>query len=353
MEVPDGQSLFAFGARQKQRMNDAEVSSVTPYVLALSIVLQFAAGILALRLIRLTGERVAWGFIAVAISLMAVRRCVSLSYILAGFPSGKPDMLAESIALGVSVMLLTGMARIAPLFSAIKRSEKSARQAARRMEESQRMYRTLAENLPGVVYRVHLRENCRMQFFNKVAESVIGYSEAELAKGGICSIEPLIAYQDYNEFESVVDRAVAERKHYCVEYRIRRKGGCIGWLMDEGAPVYNSAGQPLYIDGVFFDVTQQKKLSEALRESEATHRRIVETAAEGIWAVGVDGATTFVNARMAELLGYEDHEIIGKQLTAFMFEEDANDHRLKTENRRQGAAERYERRFRRKDGRIL
>jgi PAS domain-containing protein len=58
--------------------------------------------------------------------------------------------------------------------------------------ESERAYRTLAENLPGIVYRVFVRENNRLQFFNKVAPKVTGYAEEELAPGQICSIEPHI-----------------------------------------------------------------------------------------------------------------------------------------------------------------
>ena len=92
---------------------------------------------------------------------------------------------------------------------------------------------------------------------------------------------------------------------------------------------------------------------EALIASEAKYRRIVDTATEGIWVVGPDTMTTFVNSRMAEMLGYQAGEMIGQPLTAFMFEEDAPDHLKKTEARRKGVSENYERRFRRKDGQTV
>ena len=88
-----------------------------------------------------------------------------------------------------------------------------------------------------------------------------------------------------------------------------------------------------------------------LKESEARYRQIVDTANEGIWVVGPDALTTFVNARMAEMLGYSIEEMIGRSATDFMCEEDALDHERKMENRRQGKQEDYERRFRHRDGR--
>ncbi len=92
---------------------------------------------------------------------------------------------------------------------------------------------------------------------------------------------------------------------------------------------------------------------EALRESETKYRQIVDTSTEGIWAIGPDLTTTFVNARMTEMLGYTSEEMIGKPAAAFMFEEDRPDHYRKMETRRQGVPESYERRYRRKDGQVM
>lgn len=90
-----------------------------------------------------------------------------------------------------------------------------------------------------------------------------------------------------------------------------------------------------------------------LRESEAKYRRIVDTANEGIWILTPDGATAFVNASMARMLGYEPDEMIRQPVTNFMYEEDIPDHIRRMEFRRQGTPENYERRLRHKDGRTV
>ena len=96
-----------------------------------------------------------------------------------------------------------------------------------------------------------------------------------------------------------------------------------------------------------------REREEALRESENKYRRIVDTANEGIWVVDEDCSTTFVNARITEMLGYGVEEMIGRRFEVFMFAEDLADNARKMEARRQGVAEQFERRYRCKDGHTL
>jgi PAS domain S-box-containing protein len=84
--------------------------------------------------------------------------------------------------------------------------------------------------------------------------------------------------------------------------------------------------------------------------SEKKFRHIIDTASEGIWVLGTDARTTFVNARMPVMLGYSDEDMIGRPLTDFMFEEDAADHIRIMEIIRQGLPAHYERRFLHKYG---
>ncbi|MDD2900741.1 MAG: PAS domain S-box protein, partial [Desulfuromonadaceae bacterium] len=110
---------------------------------------------------------------------------------------------------------------------------------------------------------------------------------------------------------------------------------------------------PLAIERALDEIREQRarrRAEEELRVSEGKYRRIVDTATEGIWQIGPDTLTTFVNARMGEMLGYPVTEMIGRPMSAYMFEEDVPDHLLKMENRRHGQPEHYERRFRREDG---
>ncbi len=101
------------------------------------------------------------------------------------------------------------------------------------------------------------------------------------------------------------------------------------------------------------DITVRKQAEEEARRSEARYRRIVETAQEGIWQVDADDRTTFVNQRMADLLGYTVAEMQGQSLWAFVTEDAHALVQASMARRRAGEASQGEVAYRRKDGTVL
>jgi len=90
-----------------------------------------------------------------------------------------------------------------------------------------------------------------------------------------------------------------------------------------------------------------------LQRSEEKYRRIVDTSNEGILILDTRHLTTFINEKMAKLLGYEENEILGRPPSDFMFAEDVTDHLRKMKNRRENIGEEYDRRMIRKDGKTI
>lgn len=100
-------------------------------------------------------------------------------------------------------------------------------------------------------------------------------------------------------------------------------------------------------------MAELQTMGQALQKSEEEFRRIVATANEGIWVLGADTRTTFVNPVMSEMLGCSSDAMIGRPMSDFLPEEDHADHSERMAARSRGASEHYERRFRRGDGQLL
>jgi len=173
--------------------------------------------------------------------------------------------------------------------------------------ESELAYRTLSGNLPGMVYRVHLRENGRMQFYNDMPVRITGYTADELTTGKVCSIEPLILDEDRPGVEEAVTNAIAETRAFAVEYRLKRKDAGIRWMEERGMPVYSTDGSPLYIDGVIFDITEHKQDEIKLK----LFRSLLDNTRDGIEVI--DPVTMrFLDVNQSECLnlGYSREELL-------------------------------------------
>ena len=95
------------------------------------------------------------------------------------------------------------------------------------------------------------------------------------------------------------------------------------------------------------------RLRRATREaarSEDWHRRLVETSGEGIWVTDSEARITYANPRIAEILGVEVEEVVGRKTRIFFFRPISRSEKIRFENLRQGLKDQFDRRLRRKDG---
>jgi PAS domain S-box-containing protein len=148
-----------------------------------------------------------------------------------------------------------------------------------------------------------------------------------------------------------VGRALAGETVLDFEYAFTRPGESDERLAQASAvPLHDAAGQVTAALAVFSDVTRERRLVRDLAASEERYRRIVETSREGIWIIDAAGETTFVNHRLAEMLGYGVDEMRGASFLSFMDEAERATALRNVARRREGIAEGHDFKFRRRDG---
>ncbi|PKL58567.1 MAG: hypothetical protein CVV33_10705, partial [Methanomicrobiales archaeon HGW-Methanomicrobiales-4] len=136
------------------------------------------------------------------------------------------------------------------------------------------------------------------------------------------------------------------------EFELIRKDGAGFSARIEGIRVEKIDGS-IQVRIAMSDVTQCKRVEKDLRESEKRYRMLIETLNEGVWVIDKDSITTFVNPRMAEILGYTAQEMIGKSLFSFMDEQGQRICTQNLERRRQGIKEHHDFEFLKQDGTMI
>lgn len=142
---------------------------------------------------------------------------------------------------------------------------------------------------------------------------------------------------------------------------IKRLTAFASRLNDDKGTQISLVGQPLEIAdlGASLNEASIKLLSseqlliaerDRLHKSEENYRRLLDTIQEGIWVIDTDAVTSFVNPRMADILGYTVEEMLGRQLFSFMDEQGKQIAESNIECRKQGIQEQHDFEFIRKNG---
>jgi PAS domain S-box-containing protein len=216
------------------------------------------------------------------------------------------------------------------------------------LRESERKYRTLADSGQALIWTSGTDKLC--DYFNIPWLRFTGKTlEQELGNGWTEGVHP----DDFDRCLQTYVSAFDRREKFSMVYRLRRADGEYRWLLDDGTPRFDSAGTFLGYIGHCLDITEQQQNIEALRQSEEKYRRIVQTAQEGIWAMDSRMETTFVNPRLAEMLGYTPEAMLGRPIDDFIYPDDLEDHKLRVRERKQGKDGHYQRRLQHREGHFV
>src|SRR5215211_4651513 len=97
---------------------------------------------------------------------------------------------------------------------------------------------------------------------------------------------------------------------YRIEYRQIARDGRVVWVHDEATLIRDEEGNALYWLGVQYDITEQKRIEEELRQSEERFKVLSQEVVEGI-ILSENGRIIDANRSVTEMFGYRLEELIG------------------------------------------
>ncbi len=215
--------------------------------------------------------------------------------------------------------------------------------AEQELQASEERYRKLVEFSPAAI-GIHV--DGVIEYLNPAGMKILGARSADEVIG-----KPLMDFLHPSEEEQVKQRLEQLRMGKIKTLQELRGRRCTGEeFFISGISIPIGSGDPLRVQFVLFDVTETKRAEDALRKREEMYRRIVETANEGVWIIDEQARTTYVNQKMAEMLGYSVEEMEGSPLTDYLDDQEKERIKLRLERRRQGISAHYELKYLKRDG---
>ena len=187
------------------------------------------------------------------------------------------------------------------------------RQAEEALRESEERYRGVVQNTTAVILRLDLQGIIR--FANERALQYFGYSAEELfGKRAVGTIVPE-RESTGRDLAAMVD-GIAEnpdRYHSNSNENIRKNGERV-WMEWTNSGIYDRDGRLKEVLSVGIDTTARKQAEEALNESRQRLAVIVDSIADGFYALDRSWRFTHVNDAALRHMGKTREELLGRKL---------------------------------------
>ena len=183
------------------------------------------------------------------------------------------------------------------------------RRAEDALWESEKRYKTLVNNLHVGVYRNTVGPKGRFIEANPAIVRMFGYQNRE----EFLSISVSELYENPRDRKRYNEKIRSGGIVRNEELRLKKKDGKPLIASVSAVAVKDDNGNIKYYDGIIEDVTQQKKVEEALRESEERYRSVFENTSTAVGIIEEDMTISMANTQLEKLTGYRKEELEGKK----------------------------------------
>jgi len=148
------------------------------------------------------------------------------------------------------------------------------RQSVRAVREAEVKYRSLVEGLPAIVYVAEFGSDGEFKYVSPQVEAILGYTPKEFGSASVW-LQRIVAEDRHIAIDAESELLRGEGRVQW-EYRILAKDGRLVWIREEADSILDEDGHPQFLQGVMYDITDQKRgeeqLLKALEAEQETNR---------------------------------------------------------------------------------
>jgi PAS domain S-box-containing protein len=167
-----------------------------------------------------------------------------------------------------------------------------------RLRDSEAHFRAMANAAPAMLWITEPGGRC--SFLSTRWYEYTGQSEGEgLGYGWLDAVHP----DDRESSRVALGRADVRREAFSIDHRVRRSDGVYRWVIDQGRPRFDAAGNFAGFVGSVIDMHAQRKALEAFHESEQRFRALADNISQFAWMADAGGEIFWYNRRWYEYTG--------------------------------------------------
>jgi PAS domain S-box-containing protein len=138
--------------------------------------------------------------------------------------------------------------------------------SADRIQKAEARYQTLVEQIPAVTFMASFENGLSEIYVSPHIETMLGYTAREWID------DPILWYQrlhpdDKQRWNLEFSRTVSWAEPFRADYRFLAKDGRVVWIHGEAKVVRDATGQPSFVQGIGYDITELKEAEEILKRS--------------------------------------------------------------------------------------
>ncbi len=197
----------------------------------------------------------------------------------------------------------------------VTRSIAGRREAEEALQQSEALYRLLAENVTDVIWIMDM--NLQLTYVSPSTTKMRGYTpEESITQSMEEYLTPASLEANANMF---VEQLILETQEnsdpdrsWTTETEVYCRDGSTKWVEMKMSFLHDQEGQAIGILGTTCDITDRKAKDDELQRSEAYFRSLIENAQDGIAVINRDGGFKYESNAMQRILGYDPENRFGR-----------------------------------------
>ncbi len=179
------------------------------------------------------------------------------------------------------------------------------------LRESRQRFQKLIETLYDWVWEVDAKGH--YTYVSPQIKNILGYEKYEIIGKTPYDLMPP---EEAARVSKIFGALIIERKPInALENMNLHKDGRRVLMETNGLPFFDVAGKFRGYRGTDRDITERKKAEDALRKSSEMVQLLLNSTAEAIYGLDMNGCCTFINSACLKFLGYERPEqLLGKNM---------------------------------------